>query len=90
MSGEHPVGPNVKKLIIGKMSLIPPGTTDASVLKQATEWVESAILFVRQAAEPNPYKDASDDAIAREIIKRINANLIEKARAEGAWSNPGD
>ena len=92
-------GPNVKKLIIHKMSLlmIPPGTenplsagveaikkfvTDTSVVKQATEWVESVILIVRQAAEPNPYKDASDDEIAREIIKRINANLIEKARAE--------
>lgn len=79
-------GPNVKKLIAHKMSMdaVPKGGSivdavaflrDPERIKQgareATEWVQLAIKAVREAAEPNPWKDADDEAIAAEILKRI-------------------
>ena len=79
-------GPNVKKLIIRKMSLlmVPPGggaedvirslTTPgkiAEVGRQAREWVAEAIAAVRKAAEPNPWKTADDEVIAEEILRVI-------------------
>jgi hypothetical protein len=81
-----PQGPNVKKLIAHKMSLImvPPGGGIGSVIgaltkpgnigaaaKEATEWVGTAIQLVREAAEPNPWKTATDEAIAAEILSGI-------------------
>ena len=84
-------GPNVKKLIIHKMTMImiPPGTKDGfatglaalsrpgnieAVAKEATEWVEKAIVLVRKALG-TPHSD--DESIAGEILRRIDA---EKAR----------
>jgi hypothetical protein len=81
-------GPNVKKLIVAKMSTdaVPKGgglqdainflSTKESIIagaRKATEWVEAAILAVRAAAEPNPWKDASDEDIAAEILKGVEA-----------------
>ena len=79
-------GPNVKKLIAHKMSQdrVPAGGRLLDVVKflsdkdrilsgarKATEWVELAILAVRQAAEPNPWKTADDETIAGEILRQI-------------------
>ena len=78
-------GPNVKKLIVHKMSLImgPPGGGAgavvanlvrpgnlAAVAREATEWVESAIATVKSAPD-NPY--ATDEEIAGEILRQIDA-----------------
>jgi hypothetical protein len=82
-------GPNVKKLIIRKMATdaIPGGggladgirfLSDPQGLSKAaraaTEWVTVAIRAVREAAEPNPWKAATDEDIAGEILRKIEAN----------------
>ncbi len=84
-------GPNVRKLIAHKMSLlmIPPGCKDPfitgieSMLKpngigdaarEATRWIETAILAVRKAADPNPWRDAPDEDIAAEILRGIEGH----------------
>ena len=77
---------NVKRLVAHKMSVdaVPGGGGLVDALKflsskeailsgarAATEWVRLAIAAVRQAGEPNPWKDADDEAIAGEILRRI-------------------
>jgi hypothetical protein len=42
-----------------------------STAREATAWVEQALQLVRQAADPNPWRDASDEDIAAEILRRI-------------------
>lgn len=78
-----PIGPNVKKLIIRKMSLdaIPPGggfqdgieflasNRLAESGRNAAEWVQQA-LAVFKTAPDNPYGD-DDEAIAGELLRRI-------------------
>lgn len=79
-------GPNVKRLIVHKMSvdavpnnggpadairfLTTPGAVTQSA-KAASAWVEEAIRVVRLAAEPNPWKQADDEAIAGELLRQI-------------------
>ena len=78
-----PQGPNVKKLIVHKMSLlmVPPagGLAETVALmakpggiggaaKEATVWVEQAIAAAK-AAPGNPYGD-DDEAIAGEILRQ--------------------
>jgi hypothetical protein len=80
------IGPNVKRLITRKMSLdaIPRGGGFVDGLaflsrkenitegaKNASLWVKAAIRIVRQAAEPNPWKDADDEAIASYLLEQI-------------------
>jgi hypothetical protein len=80
------LGPNVKKLMIIKTSLtaIPKGgnLTDGinflsnkqliiKTMKESCDWVETAIRMVRQAGEPNPFKDKSDEDIAGEILRKL-------------------
>lgn len=80
------MGPNVKKLIIQKMSkdAVPDngGFEDAvSFLttpeklsagwRTAEAWVKEAIAVVRTAAEPNPYKTMKDESIAEVLLKSI-------------------
>ena len=80
------ISPNVKKLIIYKMSLdaIPPGGGIADGLKfftdkerisktirESDEWVKQALTVVRNAAEPNPFKNVSNEDIAGEILRKI-------------------
>lgn len=82
------MGPNVKRLIAEKMATdaIPPngGLADAlsflsskesiaSGARKATDFVRLAILAVRNAAEPNPWKNRDDEAIAGELLRRIDA-----------------
>lgn len=76
-------GPNVKKLIVHKMSLdmVPSGGGLPDALaafgkigdhaRVATDWVSQAIAAVK-AAPGNPYGD-DDEAIAGEILRRIEA-----------------
>ena len=37
----------------------------------AKQWIASAIQTIRQAAEPNPWKMASDEIIAEEILRQL-------------------
>lgn len=84
------MGPNVKKLICRKLSLIaiPPGGGLANGIqflmskdnilagaKEATQWVEQAIAVVKMTPD-NPYGN-DDEAIAGAIL-----NGIEKRKAE--------
>lgn len=79
-------GPNVRRLIVHKMSVdaIPAGGGLAdgvkflsdpkgivATAKAATEWVQQATATVRAAAEPNPFRDQDDEAIAGEILRQI-------------------
>jgi hypothetical protein len=83
----RPLGPNMKKFIAHKMSLdaIPAGggfdaglkflTTPGALAegwKKAVEWCDAAIAVIRQAAEPNPWKNASEEEIAGYMLKRID------------------
>lgn len=80
------VGPNVKRLIARKMSLdaVPRGGGLADGLaflsrkenitenaKTASAWVRVAMQAVREATEPNPWKDADDETIAVYLLKQI-------------------
>ena len=88
-------GPNVNKLIIHKMSAdaVPPGGGLADSIKfltnkeaiisgarKATEFVKLAIQAVREAAEPNEFKNADDETIAAELLKQIEARLSHAKR----------
>jgi hypothetical protein len=81
-----PLGPNVKKLIAHKMAFdaVPAGSGIDSALKfltsknsisagwvLASRWVKAALDAVRQAAEPNPWKNSSDEEIAAELLQRM-------------------
>lgn len=37
--------------------------------REAVGWTKAAILAVRRAAEPNPWKEASDEEIAGELLR---------------------
>lgn len=80
------IGPNFKKLMILRMSneAVPPGGGLISALsflssknsmmdgiRAANNWTEDSILMIRMASEPNPWKDADDEAIAGEILRRV-------------------
>lgn len=90
-------GPNVQKLIIEKMAAdaIPAGgglvdgirflsSREAVVngAKRATEWVKLAICAVRTACEPNPWKNATDEEIAGEVLRQIEERKRSNAKAQ--------
>jgi hypothetical protein len=77
-------GPNVARLIAHRMvaEAIPPGggitdgvrflTNREAVVRaqrEAEAFARDAIAVVRTAADPNPWRDASDEAIAGEILR---------------------
>jgi hypothetical protein len=81
-----PMGPNLKKLAIHKMSLdaIPPGGGLHAGIKFLTEphamtdgwhnsieWCNLSIQAIRDAAEPNPWRESSEEEIAGELLRRI-------------------
>jgi enoyl reductase-like protein len=37
----------------------------------AAEWCEQAIELIRSAVEPNPWKNATEEEIAAELLRRI-------------------
>lgn len=47
-------------------------------LKNARLWVDAAILAIRQAAEPNPWRDSTDEEIATEIKRQIESRTTSK------------
>lgn len=77
-------GPNVNRLIATLMArdACPPGSGVGDVCafimkpgsvvesaKKATQFVRYAVEAVRNAAEPNPWKAATDEEIAGEILR---------------------
>jgi hypothetical protein len=93
MSSDTKLTPNVRKLIFHKMSLdaIPKGggfadgikfLSDregmAKSLRAADDWVKAAILAVRNAGEPNPWRDKTDEDIAGELMRKIEERKIEQ------------
>jgi len=80
------IGPNIKKLAIQKMSreAIPKGggiidginflknpKKMAKTFKESVYWARATCLALRQAGEPNPFKNADDEIIAGEILRRL-------------------
>lgn len=78
---------NVTKLTLRKIAItaIPPDCKDglcagidflmsgkiAEANREAEEWVKNAIMAIRRASDPNPWRDASDEDIAAEILRGI-------------------
>jgi hypothetical protein len=82
------VGPNVKRLLIIKMSrdAIPDGggfadgvkflSSKESIMsgyKSAEQWTKDAIQAVRNACDPNPFREADNETIAGEILRKLEA-----------------
>lgn len=85
------MGPNVRRLYIHKMSLdaVPAGGgladglaffTDKEkrhrIMRDAEIWVMGAIQTVRTATEPNPWREADNEAIAGEILRRMDEREV--------------
>lgn len=81
------MGPYVRRLVIQKMATdaIPPRGSLADALsflssrkqisegmRKAETYIQAAIIAVREAAEPNPWREADDEAIAQEILRKID------------------
>jgi hypothetical protein len=77
--------PSIRRLIIYRMSVIavPDGGGLTAAVKflgdpekmrsawlEAEEWVNTALRAVRDAPGDNPWRHATDDAIADEIVRR--------------------
>lgn len=60
------------------MNLGRPDSKSNELVKQAMDKTEEYILAVRNASEPNPFKDSTDDEIAGEILKRIDTRKPTK------------
>lgn len=82
------MSPSVKKLFIYRMSrdAIPDGGglsdgisffTDPdkrkAIMRRSEEWVIQALDLIRSASDPNPWRDASDEDIATEILRRVES-----------------
>jgi hypothetical protein len=46
----------------------------------ATDWVELAIEAIRQAREPNPWRNADDETIAGMILEEIAKKKAENTK----------
>lgn len=83
---EQRIGPNVSRLIAYKMSVnaIPRGGSLADGLRflsdkenvtngasAAMTWVRTALEAVRQAVEPNPWRNSTDEEIATYLLEQI-------------------
>jgi hypothetical protein len=88
--------PNIKKLMIHKVSLdaIPKGGGVADGIKflsdknkiittfrESHEWVKKAIQAVRQAGEPNPFKNSTEEEIAGEILRKIEEKRNDRKKS---------
>lgn len=80
-------GPNMRRLLAARMSrlAIPDGggfvdglafffdkDKRRQVIIDAENWVTAAIFIVRTAPEPNPWREADSEAIAGEILRRVD------------------
>lgn len=78
------------------LDAIPPGTPDGLMVgvrflsdkgrlvkssRDAKEWVDAAITAIRLAADPNPWRDSTDEEIAGVILDKIAARKAEAKRA---------
>lgn len=91
-------GPNVNKLIAKKIAtdmvpskdsmqgtiqnLMKPGNLQ-SVARKADEWVTQAIEAVRLAVGPNPWRTATDEEIAEEILRTIADRESQNSKIDG-------
>lgn len=50
----------------------------AQIGHEATEWTKAAIHLIRNAAEPNPWKESTDEDIAADILRKVE----ERSRRE--------
>jgi len=80
------MGTNLKRLMIAKMSCdaVPPGGGMADAVafltgckigeaaRKAEAWSRAAVQAVREAAEPNPYRDWDDERIAGHLVAEID------------------
>lgn len=77
---------NMKRLAIHKMALdaVPPGggfgdalrflsssAGIASAARAADQWARDAVAAIRNAEDPNPWRDIDDEDIAGEILRQI-------------------
>lgn len=92
-------GPNEKRLIAHKASvdMVPPGGGVAdvvgvltqpgklnAVMRAAAEWVATALDAMRTAPDPNPWRDADNEAIAEELLKAIERRKAGQRAASPA------
>jgi hypothetical protein len=54
----------------GIKALTEPGNI-GKVAREATAWVDAAIRAIKVAREPNPWKDKDDEAIAGDLLAKI-------------------
>jgi hypothetical protein len=54
-------------------------------LAEAKAWCETAVGLVRQAAEPNPWKAATDEEIAGTILRKIAGRRKNYRRKIGLY-----
>jgi len=62
-------------------NLLTPGKLQ-STGRAAEEWVAQAIEAVRLAAEPNPWRTATDEEIAEEILRTVVGRKLRVTKIE--------
>lgn len=85
---------NMRRLAVHAMSVaaVPAGGGFADAIKfltnktvlvesarQADKFARDAVAAVRAASDPNPWRDADDEAIAGEILRRIDERKRSRA-----------
>lgn len=85
--------PNVKRLLMHKVAIdaVPAGGGLAdglnflsskerimSGMRDGMAWVSTALDLVRSAPDPNLWKDASDEEIATELMRRVDERKAAK------------
>jgi len=53
-------------------------TAISRAAREASAWVNQAIEAVRMAADPNPWRNSDDEAIAGEILRLIDERKVLK------------
>jgi hypothetical protein len=72
-----PVGggfPDAIKFLSDKQSIL-------GGARKAQEWARDAVSAVRNAADPNPWRDSTDEEIATELLRRIELKKGEHRNA---------
>lgn len=86
------MSPNMTRLMVHKLSrdAVPAGGGFADAVaflsvpervkaaaKAAGQWARAAVQAVRDARDPNPFKDASDEEIAGEILRQVESKYAK-------------
>lgn len=84
---ERKMGPNFKKLVFSKMAVdaIPNGSGFEAGLeflcdpkrigasfRESVLWCDAAIIELRNARDPNPYRTASEENICAELLRLVD------------------